>query len=52
MNTIKYDGKEYLELQSKRTAPIRPLKQILTGNGIDRSNRKNEFPIDHLVIPI
>ena len=36
MNTIKYDGKEYLELQSKDLSQYAfPDKQILTGNGID-----------------
>ena len=45
MNTIKYDGKEYLELQSKRICPIRFsfAKQILTGNGIDIGPNRKEW---------
>ena len=40
MNTIKYDGKEYLELQSKGYAAQYAFpfaKQILTGKGLDLS---------------
>ena len=46
MNTIKYDGKEYLELQSKGFAAQYAFpfaKQILTGNGIDIGPNRKEW---------
>ena len=59
MNTIKYDGKEYLELQTKGFAAQYAFpfaKQILTGKGLDIGPNREDwaFPgarmID-LVIP-
>ena len=44
MNTIKYDGKEYLELQSKGFVSNTSFaKQILTGNGIDIGPNRKEW---------